>query len=578
MVKLWNQGSGRSITAAFAAMIATLVWTAPAVARGPVSVEPRPGTVLVDATTLHSAGASNDEQVGGLEPDFWGPGVAGVSWSDQQTGATSAVSSYRMPAEAWPFLGGGLDEEGTGCVGREGDFDCSTSAWDAAAFASVDLGSGELKAYTMSAMRIGGGDAGFTFGDADSHATVRVYDTITLSEPATITLAGGVDGTLQAFDGLADDLGYTPWGTESSLAFAMAFHRDNPDWEPFNEDTPFLIREGGVGRSYDAPIASCLLCGGPLEVSESYSVDIPLAAGTHYFTLVLRSAARTDTYGTSDFAHTVETETDFDSTLTFRIEAPAGVTITSGSGLLPIVGEASADTTPPAISCDAASAGWHGEDVTIACTAGDDASGLADPADANFSLSTAVTKGVETEAASTDSHEVCDLAENCATAGPVSGIKVDRKAPMTRYQGNTGTYMLDQTVEIRCVAEDGGSGVESDTCADATGPAYTFGAGTTTLSATAVDAVGNVGTAQAVFTVEVTYDGLAWVVGELVGKAGVARALNGKLAAAKVSADRGNSSAKAGQLGAFENHVRAQSGKAIAADDAELLIQFARLL
>ena len=44
---------------------------------------------------------------------------------------------------------------------------------------------------------------------------------------------------------------------------------------------------------------------------------------------------------------------------------------------------------------------WHATDVSIACTAGDLASALANPADASFSLSTNVPAGTETPNAAT---------------------------------------------------------------------------------------------------------------------------------------------------------------------------------
>ena len=54
---------------------------------------------------------------------------------------------------------------------------------------------------------------------------------------------------------------------------------------------------------------------------------------------------------------------------------------------------------------------------------------IANPADASFSLVTAVVAGTETANAGTDSRVVCDVAGLCATAGPFTGNKIDRKAP-----------------------------------------------------------------------------------------------------------------------------------------------------
>ncbi|MEO8078624.1 MAG: hypothetical protein ABI818_20030 [Acidobacteriota bacterium] len=51
------------------------------------------------------------------------------------------------------------------------------------------------------------------------------------------------------------------------------------------------------------------------------------------------------------------------------------------------------------------------------------------PADASFALVTAVGAGADDGHASSDGRHVCDLAGNCATAGPIAGNKIDWKAP-----------------------------------------------------------------------------------------------------------------------------------------------------
>ena len=87
------------------------------------------------------------------------------------------------------------------------------------------------------------------------------------------------------------------------------------------------------------------------------------------------------------------------------------------------------DTAPPAIQCSAPDGQWHASDVLLACTASDLQSGLANPVDASFSLSSHTAAGAETSNALTDSRQVCDKAGNCAVAGPIAGSKVDRKPP-----------------------------------------------------------------------------------------------------------------------------------------------------
>lgn len=142
------------------------------------------------------------------------------------------------------------------------------------------------------------------------------------------------------------------------------------------------------------------------------------------------------------------------------------------------------DTTVPVISCGTADSSWHPDNVQIACTASDGGSGLADPADASFDLSTAVVAGVEDANASTGSRQVCDVAGNCATAGPVTGNKIDRKTPTLTCAEADGLWHPDN-VQIACTAADGGSGLVDSA-------SFSLG---TTVAAGAEDA--NVGTGTA---------------------------------------------------------------------------------
>jgi prepilin-type N-terminal cleavage/methylation domain-containing protein len=61
-------------------------------------------------------------------------------------------------------------------------------------------------------------------------------------------------------------------------------------------------------------------------------------------------------------------------------------------------------------------------------------------------------------------------------------------------------------------------------------------------------------------------------------KEGIAHALAAKLDAAEASEERGNSSAKAGELRAFASQVNAQTGKAFTPDQAQVLLTLARTL
>ena len=151
------------------------------------------------------------------------------------------------------------------------------------------------------------------------------------------------------------------------------------------------------------------------------------------------------------------------------------------------------DTTPPSISCGSADGLWHPANVSIACTASDSGSGLANAADASFTLATAIAAGTETANASTGTRTVCDNAGNCAVAGPITGNKIDRKPPSIAITvpANT-TYPFNSLQHASYVCTDGGSGVASCTGTVANGAAIdTSSVGAHTFTVTAADAVGN---------------------------------------------------------------------------------------
>ncbi len=150
------------------------------------------------------------------------------------------------------------------------------------------------------------------------------------------------------------------------------------------------------------------------------------------------------------------------------------------------------DHSGPVLSCATPSAAWSAGDVSVACSASDATSGLADATEAQFSLSTSVAAGAETASAATNSVTVCDVAGNCATAGPVTGLKVDRLAPSIIVTAPAGSYTVGQVVKAAYTCTDGGSGVA--TCAGTLpsgSPIDTAAAGPHNFTVDATDAAGN---------------------------------------------------------------------------------------
>ena len=149
------------------------------------------------------------------------------------------------------------------------------------------------------------------------------------------------------------------------------------------------------------------------------------------------------------------------------------------------------DQTGPTLGCARPGGAWHSNNVAIPCTAGDGLSGLTSPADASFALSTNVAAGTASASASTGARQVCDVAGNCATAGPIGGIKVDRQPPGITasafpLSGGSGWSTADVTVSFACSDGVGGSGIAS-----CFGPVTVTADGATTVDGTACDAAGN---------------------------------------------------------------------------------------
>ena len=104
-------------------------------------------------------------------------------------------------------------------------------------------------------------------------------------------------------------------------------------------------------------------------------------------------------------------------------------------------------------------------------------------------------------------------------------IKRDATKPAVAFSGNAGTYSVLDDVAIDCTATDALSGIASSTCPDANGPAWSFGAGSHTLSASAADKAGNQRTAATTFVVTVSPSSLCLLTGSFVQESSRYRAL-----------------------------------------------------
>ncbi len=149
------------------------------------------------------------------------------------------------------------------------------------------------------------------------------------------------------------------------------------------------------------------------------------------------------------------------------------------------------DTTAPTVSCTPPAPAWQATDVTVPCTASDNAggSGLAGPA--SFNVSTAVPAGTETSSATIAAVTVQDIAGNTSTPqGPFGPFEVDKNPPAISgptISPSSPTY--GQTITASYSCGDLGSGVAS--CGPSGSPAITPAvANTGTLTFTAPGSVG----------------------------------------------------------------------------------------
>ncbi|KAA1425011.1 choice-of-anchor D domain-containing protein [Mumia zhuanghuii] len=157
----------------------------------------------------------------------------------------------------------------------------------------------------------------------------------------------------------------------------------------------------------------------------------------------------------------VEVSVEFTPTAAGTRTASLVVPASNGDVTVPLRGEGvAADDTAPSITCAKPSAAWSRADVSVSCTATDGGSGLANPADGAFVLRTSVAAGTATADAATASRRVCDKAGNCATAGPVRGVRVDKRAPSARA-ARGAAVTLDGRAVVRLSGADVGSGVAS---------------------------------------------------------------------------------------------------------------------
>lgn len=223
--------------------------------------------------------------------------------------------------------------------------------------------------------------------------------------------------------------------------------------------------------------------------------------------------------------------------------------------------DAAAPAVVASLSSQPNAAGWYRTPVTASFICSDGESGVQScPRALSFGEGGNQTANVSAS----------DLVGNVASllVGP---LNVDMTAPVITFSDDASTWDVDQTVSFRCAATDALSGLATNGCRSLSTPAYRLPLGTSTLTASATDVAGNAASATGHYTVTPSFDGTCRLVKALSTNTSVASGLCDKLNAARDARSRGDRAGGKNQLEAFRNQLRAQSGKALTADQVGVL-------
>ena len=216
--------------------------------------------------------------------------------------------------------------------------------------------------------------------------------------------------------------------------------------------------------------------------------------------------------------------------------------------------------------------GWYTGDVVVRFTCTDAAGGSGVVSCPDDQVLTG-----EGAAVSSTAVTITDEAGNVSAASNVVTVKIDRTDPVVTFSGGGGYGLLD-TVSITCVPTDALSGVASSTCAPTTGPAWSFGPGTHTRTASATDAAGNSSSASTSFQVTATARSLCGLVELFTDHNGTRTSLCAHLTSFERSTSRGQAGPAAAQKEAFRKEATARSGKQLTAAQVAILIGWANTL
>ncbi|MDX6476955.1 MAG: hypothetical protein QOH95_2466, partial [Gaiellaceae bacterium] len=223
----------------------------------------------------------------------------------------------------------------------------------------------------------------------------------------------------------------------------------------------------------------------------------------------------------------------------------------------------SIDRTAPAIASTVNrpnANGWYSNDVVIGFTCSDALSGIAVCAEPVHLTSEGANQTVPAV-----QRTATDRAGNPALA-TVAPVNIDQTPPTISFTG-AQNYDIDGTVAITCAASDALSGIASSTCANVRSPAYLFGVGPNTITATVTDKAGNITTKSFTFNVTPTTGGIQKFTCSALGTGHevheFCEELSEDLEGARKAAARGDTRKRDAELRDFLKEASEQVGKLI---------------
>jgi fibronectin type 3 domain-containing protein len=227
----------------------------------------------------------------------------------------------------------------------------------------------------------------------------------------------------------------------------------------------------------------------------------------------------------------------------------------------------------PTISASASpaanAAGWNNTSVTVSFACVDPLSAIVGGCPAPVVLATEGADQSVSRSATTEG--------GLSLSAGVANIDIDLTNPTVTYAGGKASYQVDELVSITCTAADALSGLAaSTTCANVNGPAYSFGLGPHTFTATATDKAGNTASSSVTFTVGVSYTSLCNLSRQFSSNHGIGTALCALLRVAEVADAHRYPFGKKLALAVYEQLVRSQSGKTLTAAEAATLIALSK--